>query len=133
MIDERLSEFVRLNSWKFRQYRGQKGVSWAAPSVIYYIKLKVFKRYVYKLGVTSRTVDDRIKEFNLPAFVTVERVWISEPGRFIKMVNIEKNFHRLMKRHRDWTSAKESMFLLASGNSEVYKVDVLGLDKEEVG
>lgn len=101
----------------------QKGIGYYKPAMLYYLKFVYGKKVYYKLGITTRTVAERVKELKVPLFIQVSVVAISTVQPFIVLYNIEQNLHRLFKEDR----AKGITFV-SSGRTEVYKKDILGLD-----
>jgi len=106
-----------------RKYKPkQKGVSYYKPSKLYYLQFIYGKKVYYKLGITTRTVEERVKELKVPLFIQVNVIATSTTQPFIVLYNIEQNLHRLFKEDR----AKGISFI-SSGRTEVYKRDILGL------
>ncbi|MFA5670238.1 MAG: hypothetical protein WC967_13430 [Balneolaceae bacterium] len=100
----------------------QKGISYYKPATLYYLKFVYGKKVYYKLGITTKTIEERIKGLKVPLFIQVNVIATSSVQPFIVLYNIEQNLHRLFKEDR----AKGITFIV-SGRTEVYKRDILGL------
>jgi hypothetical protein len=100
----------------------QKGIGYYKPSKLYYLQFIYGKKVYYKLGITTRSVEQRVKDLKVPLFIQVNVIGTSSVQPFITLYNIEQNLHRLFKEDR----AKGITFI-SSGRTEVYKRDILGL------
>lgn len=106
-----------------RKYKPrQRGISYYKPSRLYYLRFRYGKYIYYKLGITTRSVEERIKDLKVSGFIQVDIIATSSVKPFIQLYNVEKNLHRLFKEDR-----ARGISFIKSGRSEVYKKDILGL------
>lgn len=119
---------IALSSWDITGHAVQKP---AKPfkklkiSRIYYIKLEFSSFSLYKIGFTSRTVSHRVKTMGVPKGVKVKILQVVLcPNQYVAY-NLEQALHLLYEKDRFYSKKP----IIQSGYSELYKRDVLGLDR----
>lgn len=121
----------------YRSSYGIKSSPMARPSLVYYIKLTFISGLViYKIGYTSTTIVNRVEGYynkrtgkyipglGLPKGCTYRIIGILYKGSKVSAYKVEQDLHKLHSVHR-YTGVK----LIRNGYTELYRVDVLGLDK----
>ena len=92
------------------------------PAIMYYLLVVNGNDHAYKIGITNRTVEERFKSLGLEN-IAVLKTWEYENGA--DAIKDETNIKRHYKEHQ-WTGDD----LLGNGNTELFKVDILGLDSD---
>ena len=89
------------------------------PAILYYIKVS---ERAYKIGITNRTVKLR--------FNTIDRLNIKliKSWSFESGIDALKEETKIMKRYKEYKYIGPN--LLSSGNTELFNIDILGLDNE---
>ena len=100
----------------------RKGLKYKSGRV-YYIKLTFPSFSVYKIGYTTRSIAHRIKTMGLPWGVKVQVIQITNFACAVGAYNLEQALHLAYSKER-YKGAK----LIASGYTELYPYDILGLD-----
>lgn len=91
------------------------------PSKLYYIKIEANNKIYYKIGVTSKSIEERFKvDFRRGTKITQLKSWHYNYGY---MAYIRERF--IIKKYRRYKTKDSPLF---DGNSEVFDVDVLGAD-----
>lgn len=91
------------------------------PAHLYYIKIESFNETYYKIGITGTTIKDRFKS-DTDKTITV-LLW----ERYEEGCDALKEEQRLLNLYKnDRVNIKG--FLTSNGNTELFEVDVLGLD-----
>lgn len=101
----------------------RKGLKYKSGRV-YYIKLNFQGFSVYKIGYTTRSIKHRLKTMGLPLGVKAEVIQITNFTCAIGAYNLEQALHLAYSKDR-YKGAR----LIASGYTELYPSDILGLDK----
>jgi hypothetical protein len=92
---------------------------------IYYIKIITPEVTVYKIGATCRDIITRVNEFKLKANTAVYLIDSISNIPVNKVYRFEQILH---KKYRTPTSRYTKTNILDSGNSEVYRYDILKID-----
>ncbi|MFA7598839.1 MAG: DUF723 domain-containing protein [Candidatus Cloacimonas sp.] len=91
--------------------------------IVYYIKLNVNDKVYYKIGITGSTIEKRFKtEIGRGAIIETLKTWSFEIGE--DAYNFEQE---LLSKYSKYKTKDRP--LTTGGNSEVFDIDVLGLDK----
>ncbi len=101
----------------------RKGLKYKSGRV-YYIKLNFPTFSVYKIGYTTRSIAHRLKTMGLPWGVRPEVIQITNFACAIGAYNLEQALHLAYAKDR-YKGAR----LIASGYTELYSNDILGLDQ----
>lgn len=92
------------------------------PAILYYIKFQYLSSIYYKIGVTNRTIEKRFSRADLKlATVLMEERYELGKGAFDE----EQRILRKFSSHRSYCD------FISSGNTEVFEIDVLGLDLQK--
>jgi hypothetical protein len=97
-----------------------KTFDFSIPSVLYYVRVENHGKTAYKIGVTNRNAKRRY--YRDYARVTVLAEWSYSTGK-----EAYREEQRLLKKYK--RKRYHGQRLLFSGDSELFKSDVLGLDK----
>lgn len=87
---------------------------------LYYLKFSYINKEIYKIGYTSRNIEERMKTLGIPGFVRTEILQIVHFDNAIDAFTIEQLLHKEFERDKFIGSR-----LLENGNSELYKRDIL--------
>lgn len=93
-------------------------------AILYYLKVSTNDTIVYKIGITNRTVKARFNNEDLSK-ITILKTWSYPLG-----AEAYDKEQEILKVHADYKYTGEP--LLSSGNTELFIVDVLGLDEESL-
>ena len=98
------------------------GFDSSKPGTLYYLKVSVDGDNYYKIGITNKSVVDRYKKTDLDK-IEIVKEWYFEIGQaaFDQEFSILREFKEYIYSGPD---------VLASGNTELFTRDVLGLDPE---
>ena len=100
------------------------GFDTSKPGTIYYLKIKLGSgNFLYKIGITNRTVE---KRFNNTDLTKIEIVRTKHFNNGQDAYDLEQ---RILKKHKEFRYRGTDV--LASGNTELFTKDVLGFDKKE--
>ncbi|GAA6186230.1 zinc-ribbon domain-containing protein [Aliiglaciecola sp. NS0011-25] len=89
--------------------------------ILYYLRVEFSPReYIYKIGITNRTVNERFTNFDLEK-IKVVRLWRYEVGVYARRRETE-----ILRAFREFKYNGERV--LSSGNSELFVKDVLEMD-----
>jgi len=108
----------KLENYNQNGFENKRGFQDDLPATLYY--LKVSGGHAYKIGITNRSVLDRYYKYEHDLLDIIGEVTFDE-GKVCR--DMEK---RLLQ-HFSLYKYKGSP-LLSSGNSELFEIDVLGLD-----
>lgn len=92
------------------------------PAILYYVKLLVNDKQYYKIGVTTRTIQERFRQENNPDLIIIpikEEYFEFGKDAYTKELNI-------LQEHR--SDLTKDTGLLKSGGTEIFSRDVLNLD-----
>lgn len=97
---------------------------------VYYIKINLKERSLYKIGYTGREIVKRLADFRLRPPVTIDivasiKLPLAEAQRFEAILHTR---HRNIYNSYTCSSLSVNPQPLHSGNTELYLTDVLGLD-----
>ena len=98
----------------------KSGFDPSKPAVLYY--LKVNGGQAYKLGITNKSVKERFSNSDLQ-IIEVLKTWYFEYGK-----ECYAKEQKYLKEYYQYKYDKEP--ILESGNSELFNIDILGLDYE---
>lgn len=93
-------------------------------AILYYVKVFYKDKVYYKIGITTQHISDRMRELlRKTRGIRIEIVdtYMFQTGK--EAQDVEWNLHIV---HKEWKY--RGVDILASGNSELYVKDVLGLD-----
>lgn len=96
------------------------GFNKAKPAILYHLKISFNGNIAFKIGITNRSVQDRFNNTDLLK-IQVLKIWEFPIGA--DAVSREKEILALYQEYR-YTDDP----LLSSGNTELFYIDVLGLD-----
>lgn len=102
------------------------------PAYVYYLKFEFTHITIYKIGFTRLEIEQRIKQFKVAKSCKVTVLGLVYCLTALEAFNIERE---ILNNHRENRLPPvegldyKSKQLLASGNSECWLVDILGLDK----
>jgi hypothetical protein len=106
---------------------GTTGFDRKKPAILYYIKFELSSGIpVYKIGITNRAVKSRISAMyvNKGTVRNILKEFYFDIGQ--EAYDMEQSYHKEFKEHRYMGEQ-----VMKNGNSELYCIDVLGLDKED--
>lgn len=106
----------------FRPSSCNTGLNYKGPGILYYLKITLPDTVVYKIGITSKTVETRfrpndlsiIEVINVESFDTLRKAYDKE--------------QHILKTYKDYRYTGPDI-LISGGNTELFTVDVLGLGK----
>jgi hypothetical protein len=90
------------------------------PAITYYLKVVYKDIIAYKIGITSRAIKERFSKSDLEK-ITVLKTW-----EFSEGVEAYDKEQRILRVHSEYKYEGEP--LLSSGNTELFTIDILGLD-----
>jgi len=93
------------------------------PGTLYYIKVAIGNTFVYKIGITNRSVEDRFTSAELDK-ITILKTWSYANGE--EAAKEERRILDLFKVYRAYGIAP-----LKSGNTELFDRDILELDVKD--
>lgn len=99
----------------------ERGLNMSAPAYLYYIKISLSSRVLYKIGVTNNTVAKRFKEDPLRGDISTVQLKMYTTG--YEAYTEEQRLHKLHREHR-----YIGVDILRTGNTELFTKDVLSLD-----
>lgn len=111
------------NFWRGRgcPVCADSGFDKTASAILYYLRIAMGQgRYLYKIGITNRTVKSRYNNTDL-SLIGVVKEWFFEKGG-----DAYKSEQEIIKKYSEFLYAGES--ILGSGNSEIFVNDILKLD-----
>jgi hypothetical protein len=116
----------RLGIWEQAQAHmpyGHSGFDANKPARLYYLRVEMDGRALYKIGITNRNAMERFRGRNNGATIKRLRYWKFEKGKDAR------DLENLVKAH-----CAEHLYvgepILKDGNTELFAVDILGLDPE---
>lgn len=92
------------------------------PAILYYLKICELSKIFYKIGITNRSVEQRFRGDDIKK-ITKLREWKFEQGR--SAADAER---RILKKYKAFRR-NYSGILSRGGNTELFEIDVLGLDE----
>lgn len=93
------------------------------PATLYYLRVVFEDKFFYKIGITNRAVFDRFSSRDLKN-ITIVREFYFNSGKLAR--DVEKH---ILTANKDFIIDKGT-FILESGNTEIFEIDVLSLDGE---
>lgn len=107
--------------------QGMSGFKTNKPAILYYIKFYIANELpLYKIGITNRTVEDRLQGLNANnGFIAtiIKEIWFENGA---EALDLEKQLHQEFKEHRYLGDA-----ILRNGNTELFVTDVLNYDVKQ--
>lgn len=101
---------------------GGGGFNFDKPGLLYYLKVKLNNRYLYKIGITNKSVKVRYKGEKARYEVLMEQWYENGQEAFDQEQSILQEYQRYR-----YTGDK---VLTCGGNTELFVIDVLGLDSK---
>lgn len=114
---------VTYTDWKHAgarcPYCAECGFNPGKPAIVYYLKFKTTKGYLYKIGITNNTVAKRFAIEPTP-YEIITQMWFprGEDAR-----NLER---LILSRYKEWRYKGEK--ILIAGNTEMFIKDVLEME-----
>lgn len=96
------------------------GFDSSKSATLYYLKITYEEQIVYKIGITNRTVKERFNNSDL------EKIQILKTWDFPLGKDAYDKEQRILKLHSEYKYVGAP--ILSSGNTELFTIDVLGLD-----
>jgi hypothetical protein len=124
--DKRLGDIVR-NTWLENKDKIELPLEkkyWGKTGRVYYLRLEYNGMTLYKLGYTGKPVKERIRTLDIPTYVKVTLLELATCKKAAHALGVELYLHSLYSEDR-----YKGFWFLKSGNTEIYKRDILGLDR----
>lgn len=93
------------------------------PTMLYYLRVQEKDIVAYKIGITSKDVEQRYTKTELDK-ITILKTWMFETGK-----TAYEEEQRIIRKYKEYKYTGD--FLLLTGNSELFTKDILELDNEQ--
>jgi len=93
-----------------------------APSILYYFKITFENKILYKIGITNRTITQRYNSYDRSRIKVISETYFELGQLALNEEKMIKNEFKHLLYHGD------TPFTDGTGTTEVFTVDVLGLD-----